>query len=52
MIPGQEDPFEFEALLQELCDDWMPKDRTEISLMTEIVIAQWRLRRAHRGGAR
>jgi hypothetical protein len=48
VIPGQEDPLEFEALLQELWDEWMPKGRTEISLVTEIGFAQWRLRRAHR----
>ena len=48
VIPGQEDPLEFEALLQELWDDWTPEGRTEISLVTEIVIAQWRLRRVHR----
>ncbi len=48
VIPGQQDPLEFEALLQELWEDWMPEGRTEISLVTEIAIAQWRLRRAHR----
>jgi len=48
VIPGQEDPLEFEALLQELWADWRPEGRTEISLVTEIAIAQWRLRRAHR----
>lgn len=48
VIPGQEDPAEFEAFLQELRDDWMPQGRTEIFLVTEIAIAHWRLRRAHR----
>ena len=48
VIPGQENPLEFDALLQELCDEWMPQGRTEISLVTEIAIAQWRLGRAHR----
>ena len=48
VIPDQEDPAEFEALYQEFCDDWMPEGRTEISLVTEIAIAEWRLRRAHR----
>jgi hypothetical protein len=48
VIPGQEDPLEFEALLQELCDEWMPNGRTEISLVEEIALDQWRLRRAHR----
>src|SRR5208337_1942904 len=40
VIPGQEDPLEFEALLQELWADWRPEGRTEISLVTEIAIAQ------------
>ncbi|MGO9060441.1 MAG: hypothetical protein ACLQU2_24115 [Candidatus Binataceae bacterium] len=48
VIPGQEDALEFEALHQELLDDWMPEGCTEISLVNEIAIAQWRLRRAHR----
>ncbi len=48
VIPTQEDPLEFEALLEELWDEWMPVGRTEISLVTEIAIAQWRIRRAHR----
>ena len=48
VIPGQEDPLEFDALRQELWDDWTPEGRTEISLVTEIAIAEWRLRRAHR----
>ncbi len=48
VIPGLEDPQEFEALLQELCDEWMPNGRTEISLVEEIALEQWRLRRAHR----
>ena len=48
VIPGREDPLEFETLLQEFWDDWMPHGRTEISLVSEIAIAQWRLRRAHR----
>ena len=47
VIPGHEDPLEFEALLQELWDDWTPEGRTESSLVTEIAVAQWRLRRAH-----
>lgn len=48
VISGQEDPLEFEALLQELSGDWTPEGRTENSLVTEVAIAQWRLRRAHR----
>ncbi len=48
VIPGHEDPLEFEALLQKLMDDWTPEGHTEISLVNEIAIAQWRLRRAHR----
>ena len=52
VIPGQEDPLEFEALLQELWDDWTPEGRTEISLVTEIAIAQVATSSRPAGGAR
>ncbi len=48
VIPGQEDPLEFEALLHELQEEWMPEGRTEICLVDEIAIDQWRLRRVRR----
>jgi hypothetical protein len=48
VIPGLEDPKEFDVLLQELCDDLKPEGRTEWSLVEEIALDQWRLRRARR----
>ncbi len=48
IIPGQEDPAEFEAILRELCEDWEPEGHTEIHLVDQIALAEWRLRRVHR----
>src|SRR5208283_4816131 len=39
IIPGQEDPAEFEAMLTELCEDWAPKGRTERHLVEQIGFA-------------
>ena len=33
IIPGQEDPAEFEALFKDFLDDWMPPGPTEMSLV-------------------
>lgn len=48
IIPGQEDPAEFEAILRELYDDWEPKGHTELHLVEQIALAEWRLRRVYR----
>ncbi len=48
IIPGQEDPAEFEAILRELCEDWEPEGHTETHLVEQIGLAEFRLRRAHR----
>ena len=45
IVPGQEDPADFEALLRELCDDWAPEGHTELLLVEQIGVAEWRLRR-------
>jgi hypothetical protein len=48
IIPGQEDPAEFDAILRELCEDWEPEGHTEFHLVGQIGLAEWRLRRVHR----
>jgi hypothetical protein len=48
IIPGQEDPAEFEAILRELCEDWEPEGHTELYLVEQIALAEWRLRRVQR----
>jgi hypothetical protein len=48
IIPGQEDPAELEAILRDLCEDWVPVGHTEIQLVEQIGLAEWRLRRVHR----
>jgi len=48
IIPGQEYPAEFDAILRELCEDWEPEGHTERHLVEQIGLAEWRLRRAHR----
>jgi hypothetical protein len=48
VIPGLEDPAEYEALLSELCDDWQPEGHTEIHLVEQLAQDEWRLRRARR----
>jgi len=48
IIPGLENPAEFEELLRELCDDWEPAGHTEIHMVEEIAMAEWRLRRVRR----
>jgi hypothetical protein len=48
VILNREDAAEFEALFQELCDDWSPQGHTESELVRELAIAEWRLRRARR----
>ena len=48
IIPGQEDPAEFEAILRELCEDWEPDGHTELHLVEQIGLAEWRLRRVRR----
>jgi hypothetical protein len=45
VIPGREDPAEFEEIVGELCDDWAPEGHTEIVLVSEIAFAEWRLLR-------
>jgi hypothetical protein len=47
IIPGQEDPAEFEAILRELNEEWEPEGHTQIHVVEEIGLAVWRLRRAH-----
>src|SRR5208283_747506 len=48
IIPGQEEPAEFEAILRELFEDWEPEGHTETDLVEQIGLAEWRLRRVHR----
>lgn len=48
IIPGQEDPAEFEAILRELYEDWEPEGHTELHMVEQIGLAEWRLRRVHR----
>ena len=48
IIPGQEDPAEFDAILRELCEDWEPEGHTERHLIEQVGLAEWRLRRVHR----
>ena len=48
IIPGQEEPAEFEAILRELFEDWEPEGHTETHLVEQIGLAEWRLRRVHR----
>ncbi len=48
IIPGQEDPAEFEVILRELYEDWEPDGHTEVHLLDQIGLAEWRLRRARR----
>ena len=48
IVPGEEDPAEFEALLRELRDDWGPEGHTELLLVEQIGVVEWRLRRVHR----
>jgi hypothetical protein len=40
IIPGQEDPAEFEAILRELCEDWEPEGHTEFHLVEQIGLAE------------
>src|SRR5215467_1741355 len=39
VIPGQEDPEEFEAILKELREDWKPEGHTEMHLVDQIALA-------------
>jgi hypothetical protein len=48
IIPGQEDPAEFEVIMRELCDDWEPDGHMEVHLVEQIGLAEWRLRRTRR----
>ncbi len=48
IIPGQEDPAELEAILRGLCEDWEPEGYTQLLLVEQIALAQWRLRRGIR----
>jgi len=48
IIPGRENPAEFKTLLGELCEDWEPQGHTEIHMVGEIAMAEWRLRRVRR----
>jgi hypothetical protein len=48
IIPGQEDPAELEAISRELCEDWEPYGHTEVQLVEQIGLAEWRLRRVRR----
>src|SRR5208283_3548690 len=48
IIPGQEEPAEFEVILRELYEDWEPDGHTEVHLVEQIGLAEWRLRRARR----
>ncbi|MGO9062751.1 MAG: hypothetical protein ACLQU2_36125 [Candidatus Binataceae bacterium] len=48
IIPGQENPAELEAILGELREDWEPQGHTELHLVEQIGLAEWRLRRVHR----
>src|SRR5208283_3147364 len=48
IIPGQEDPAEFDAILLELYEDWEPERHTETYLVGQIGLAEWLLRRARR----
>jgi hypothetical protein len=48
VIPGQEDPAEFEAILRELREDRKPQGHLEIHLVEQIGMALWRLRRVYR----
>jgi hypothetical protein len=48
IIPGQEDPEQLNAILRELCEDWEPEGHTEIHLVEQIGLAEWRLRRVRR----
>src|SRR5260370_6936423 len=50
IIPGQEDPEHLDAIFRELCEDWEPEGHTEIHLVEQIGLAEWRPRRAHRAG--
>jgi hypothetical protein len=45
---GAEDPAEFEALSQELENQFQPQGTLEEMLVEKIAVAYWRLRRAHR----
>jgi len=44
LLPG-DDPAEYEALLQELCDHFGPRDLSEQRMIREMADAEWRLRR-------
>jgi hypothetical protein len=48
VIPGDEDPAEFDALLEELQRDRQPVGKTEEFLVHEIAAGMWRVRRALR----
>ena len=48
IIPGQENPKEFEAILRELYEDWKPDGHTERHMVEQIALAEWRLRRVRR----
>jgi len=48
VIPGLEDPAEFEAILTELYEEWEPEGYTELHLVEQIAVAIWRLRRGNR----
>ena len=48
IIPGLEDPKDFEAMMKELYEDWKPEGHTEHRLVEQIGVDGWRLRRVHR----
>jgi hypothetical protein len=48
VIPGDEDPAEFESLLEQLREDLQPVGKIEHCLLHEIAACWWRLRRALR----
>jgi len=48
VIPGQEDPAEFEEFVRGFYDDLRPLGSTESSYVNDLAIAEWRLRRARR----
>ena len=48
IIPGHEDPAQLEAIFGALSEDWKPEGHTEIHLLEQIGLAEWRLRRVRR----
>ena len=51
LIPG-EDPAAFEALRQELIQDWLPQDTMEKLMVEQIAVNEWKSRRLDRAAAR